>query len=449
VEGLPVNYYDELVETGLGIASLRAGRLSGEIKQGQNVRAEYEESGVLRADQLYVDQIGSETERVTLAYFEDIYVNGVLDTSSLNVDNDITANGSITVEGDITAATGIGTFANIVVTANSTLNGVTNINGNLFVNGVSTQTLGSETEVIEDSYFGNIDVQDLVVDSSADISNLAVTGGSFTSTVDLSMLGTANIDLASGQLNGAATQVVLEDRSTSATTQYITFVDALTGKETVATDGGLLYVPDTGNLTITGYFEGAATQVAAQETDTDNEFYLTFVADDDAATSPKQTVFMDTEISYNPNTNILSVGGNVDATYFNGVATSAWYADLAENYTADTELSPGTVVMIGGSAEVTVCDTDACTDVFGVVSTDPAYLMNSGIDGVPVALQGRVPVKVLGPCSKGDRLVSSGVAGYARAIGNTAYDPRIVIGRALANKTDEGQGTVEAVIGVK
>ena len=103
---------------------------------------------------------------------------------------------------------------------------------------------------------------------------------------------------------------------------------------------------------------------------------------------------------------------NVNAQTFTGVSTTAKYADLAERYEADAEYAPGTLLMIGGSKEVTIVAEEISTDVWGVVSTAPAYLMNSeaGSDAThpAVALVGRVPVKVIGSVNKGDALVSAG-----------------------------------------
>ena len=140
--------------------------------------------------------------------------------------------------------------------------------------------------------------------------------------------------------------------------------------------------------------------------------------------------------------------GTVTATLFSGVATQARYADLAEKYTTDADYEAGTVVKIGGDAEITMTTEHADTEVFGVISTAPAYLMNKDIDGLPVALQGRVPVKVIGKVSKGQRLTSSDVPGLAWAVDeNTPI--QAIIGRSLENKTDGDQGVVEAVIGIK
>ena len=140
--------------------------------------------------------------------------------------------------------------------------------------------------------------------------------------------------------------------------------------------------------------------------------------------------------------------GTVTANLFSGTATQARYADLAEKYTSDAEYEAGTVVKIGGDAEITMTTEHADSEVFGVISTDPAYLMNKDIDGLPVALQGRVPVKVIGKVKKGQRLTSSDVPGLAWAA-DESTPIQAIIGRSLENKTDGNEGVVEAVIGVK
>jgi hypothetical protein len=142
--------------------------------------------------------------------------------------------------------------------------------------------------------------------------------------------------------------------------------------------------------------------------------------------------------------------GNVTGQYFNGQATSAQFADLAERYNADADYLPGTVVAIGGNMEITGTTSHMDTNVFGVISTAPAYLMNSESDGLPVALAGRVPVNVIGKIKKGDRLVSSDVPGLAWALGeDDVYDARAIIGRSLEDKLDGDEGVIEAAIGVK
>ena len=121
---------------------------------------------------------------------------------------------------------------------------------------------------------------------------------------------------------------------------------------------------------------------------------------------------------------------------------------MAEIYSADANYEPGTVVKIGGDAEITMTTEHADADVFGVISTNPAYLMNSEAEGLPVALAGRVPVKVIGKVKKGQRLTSSDVPGLAWAADEeTSF--QAIIGRSLENKDDGNEGIVEAVVGVK
>jgi hypothetical protein len=153
--------------------------------------------------------------------------------------------------------------------------------------------------------------------------------------------------------------------------------------------------------------------------------------------------------------NIINAGANLTGnigsatTYFNTVfakATSAQYADLAEKYTADAEYAPGTVLSFGGSQEVTVTLTDADHRVAGVVSTNPATIMNAGLDSehvATVALTGRVPCSVTGTVRKGDSMVSAG-NGVARAEANPAVST--VIGKALEDFDGES-GMIEIVVG--
>ena len=127
-------------------------------------------------------------------------------------------------------------------------------------------------------------------------------------------------------------------------------------------------------------------------------------------------------------------------------ATSAQYADVAEKYLADAEYAPGTVLEFGGEFEVTQSKEDMCAKVAGVVSTQPAYIMNGGLGGdfvTEVALLGRVPCKVQGTITKGDMLVSAG-NGRARAEANPKMGS--VIGKALEN-FDGQEGVIEVVVG--
>jgi hypothetical protein len=150
--------------------------------------------------------------------------------------------------------------------------------------------------------------------------------------------------------------------------------------------------------------------------------------------------------SGNLNAASINVSGNVTAAFFNGTATSAQYADLAENYLADVPYQPGTVVSFGGNKEVTVSTVDLDQLIAGVVSTAPAYTMNSGLTGdytTPVALMGRVPCRVTGIVTRGAMMVSNG-DGTARAETNPIMGS--VIGKALES-FDGTTGVIEIVVG--
>lgn len=143
----------------------------------------------------------------------------------------------------------------------------------------------------------------------------------------------------------------------------------------------------------------------------------------------------------------LDMGSNdiVTTGLFMGTATSARYADLAENYLADDEYEPGTVLEIGGKYEVTIAQ-DSTNKIAGVVSTNPAFLMNSQCKGkyvVTLAIQGRTPCKVKGKIYKGDMLDSAG-EGFAKATGTPQFGT--IIGKALED-FDGLEGIIEVFVG--
>ena len=152
------------------------------------------------------------------------------------------------------------------------------------------------------------------------------------------------------------------------------------------------------------------------------------------------------------NAAVISVGSNTNTGTFTGNFSlsagsrlNATYADLAEYYEADTSYEPGTVLAFGGDKEVTIAE-DGTTRVAGIVSTNPAYVMNSLCKGqyiVAVALQGRVPCKVRGTIRKGDLMVSAG-DGFARPWNNPQLG--MIIGKALEN-FDGTEGVIEIAVG--
>lgn len=143
-----------------------------------------------------------------------------------------------------------------------------------------------------------------------------------------------------------------------------------------------------------------------------------------------------TAFTYNPGTGVVSA-----------TATAAFYADLAERYEADAVYEVGTVLVIGGEKEVTTTDQFADTRVVGIVSTNPAYMMNSeaGTDETHpyIALKGRVPCKVIGTINKGDLIVTSTTPGYGCA--GKSISVGAVIGKALGTQS-EGFGIIEVLV---
>lgn len=156
---------------------------------------------------------------------------------------------------------------------------------------------------------------------------------------------------------------------------------------------------------------------------------------------------------------VLTTGANTTAgtltgnwTLTAGSRLQATYADLAERFASDEAYEPGTVVEIGGKQEITKVQYELSEDVFGVISNTAAMIMNgaAGTDVThpPVAVSGRVEVKVMGKVNKGDRLVSAG-EGLARAAKPGEATPFNTIGRALTDKTDDNIGYVEAFVSIK
>jgi hypothetical protein len=133
--------------------------------------------------------------------------------------------------------------------------------------------------------------------------------------------------------------------------------------------------------------------------------------------------------------------GNFSAGVITGTSTAARYADLAEMYAADAEIEPGTVVHFAGEGKLAACDTENCRTVAGIVSTDPAHLMNADQEGVALALAGRVPCKVTGVVNAGDLMVSAG-NGMAMANNNAALGT--VIGKAI-EANEGGEGVIEVL----
>jgi len=224
---------------------------------------------------------------------------------------------------------------------------------------------------------------------------------------------------------------------------------------------GTVRVADT--MTVTGQITGTidnADNINIDEKNDSVNYQVTFST---ANGTGYQRQYIDTDnahFTYNPSTQTLSGvrGLSTGAATTTGTITGRWslstnsrfeatYADLAEYYEGDKEYEVGTVIIFGGDKEVTMSNEHRSTKVAGVVSDQSAYTMNQDCQGIRtlVALQGKVPVNVIGKVEKGDMLVASAIPGYA-VVDN---DPKVgsVIGKAIGSKDDTEKGTVHAVVG--
>jgi len=306
--------------------------------------------------------------------------------------------------------------ANGVIYVQSTTTSTNTATGALVISG----GLGVAGAVYANSFNGVAVYAGTIGNSSATLTGTLSTASqtNITSVGTLSSLATSGVITSGGNIN-----VTSSTNSTSATTGSIVTAGGI-GVAQDAYIGGKLYVG--GNTTFIN---------------------TTIINTTDTLSAP--TIIAGSGGVY-PNANAsVNLGttsaywNNVYAVNFLGTSTTAKYADLAERYTSDANYEPGTVVDFGGDREVTLSNIDGSPAVAGVVSTNPAYMMNSDGDGLYIALVGRVPTKVTGPVRKGQMMVSNG-DGTARGENNPIMGS--VIGKALQNFSD-GVGVIEVVVG--
>ena len=271
-------------------------------------------------------------------------------------------------------------------------------------------TLGSATKEFSDLFLADGGTIQLGNDQDVTITHVADTG--------ILLNGSSKI-----QFTDAAESIHSDGSKLILTSNSVAF-----SLPTSDGSAGQAMVTDaSGNLS----FAAAGATISA-DTSTNTDFLLYFAATTSGAlTAVKQ----DSGLLYNPSS------GTLTSAAFAGVASSAKYADLAEMYAADEAIEPGTVVMFGGEGKVAVCDTVNCRAVAGIVSTDPAYLMNSDQEGAALALAGRVPCKVTGPVAPGDMMVS---AGNGMAMANNEAAMGTVIGKAI-EANEGGEGVIEVL----
>ena len=261
----------------------------------------------------------------------------------------------------------------------------------------------------------------LTVSANVGAGNVNATGGVFTYVsgdgANLTALTGANV---TGEVTNAATANAIAGANVSGTVSSAT-------SATSATTAGTVTTAAQPNITSTGT--------------------LTSLTVSGALDVLAGTLTADT-LTTGANTTAGSITGNWTLTA--GSKLESTYADLAEYYNGEEDYESGTVVCFGGSKEIHVSDVKCSNRVAGIVSTNPAYIMNQSQTGIPVAvaLQGRVPCKVTGKCEKGDIMVHDGQGG-ATAWYNVAtiMKPGVVIGKAIAEKTNSELSIIEIAVG--
>jgi hypothetical protein len=298
------------------------------------------------------------------------------------------------------------------------------------------------------------------------VGNLTLANGSITDSSGAISFENENLT-TTGSVNGAAgnfTGAVGVDGNFDVATNKLT-VNATTGNTLIA---GTLDVTGSvtasGDLTVTGNLQVNGTTTTVNSTTVDiadlNITVASGASTSAAANGAGLTVdgasatmlYVNSTDSWDFNKAVICTSGFTgDLT---GTATAAEYSDVAERFASDSMYEPGTVVALGGSAEITAVAEEASDEVFGVISSlqQAAFKMNGGAGSDEthpyVAMTGRVNVKVIGPVNKGDRLISASTAGYARAATKAECTAFNVIGRALKSKVSQDAGSVLAAVRV-
>jgi hypothetical protein len=305
------------------------------------------------------------------------------------------------------------------VSGSYTLGSTTLAWSNVYANTFTGSLVGAVTGNTTGSHKGNVLANDNNILINAATKEIGFAGATILGTLTGAVIGSASSAATAGLLNGL---------QSSATVPV--YAPGETPVATVAIRNS------SGNI-LANQFVGIADNVDR-----------TFIDRTDARVDP---AWSDSTVSTQYRTARLTataysiaardVSGNITANIFNGTATAARYADLAEKYLADQEYEVGTVVMIGGEKEVTAADVN--TRAVGVVSANPAYMMNSELQGgTYIALKGRVPCKVYGSVRKGDRLVAGPRGAAIAAHGNYAN----VFAVALESTGSDNISVIEALV---
>ena len=360
--------------------------------------------------------------------------------TTVSVTGNITAGGNTAVTGNVTGGNiltaGIMSSTGNATHGNISTSGVMSAAGNVTGGNILTGGLISATGNITG---GNVTLSDT---GSLHIGNLVITDATIDSTEHQITIGSTgnvgNIIIAGNlQVLGNTTTI----NSNTVTTNDLNINMANNAVNSAAANGGGIGVGPAGSEYITWTYSSTA-----NTWNTAGGISATGNITGGNLSVGTGTITVGNIVNSNGN-GVGNIGSSTK--YFNTVfakATSAQYADLAENYVADTEYTPGTVVIFGGDKEITISTDVADERVAGAISTNPAHLMNAAMPGSPVALRGRVPVNVVGPVTKGDSLVTSSTAGHAQSVGRSRLYGQAVFAKALETNLEDGKKVIIAVI---
>jgi len=386
-----------------------------------------------------------------------------LNSTGLVVGGNIHATGTITADGDIT----LGDASSDTVTFTA------KVGSNIVPTADSTYDLGSDpassgqawANVYADTYYG--DGSNLTgIDATQILNGTSNVQVASNADITITRGGTLSATFTAAGMTGDVTGNVTGSADTLTTARAIEVSGAVTGTANFDGSAAINIVTTATSdptLTLAGDLSGSATftnlgnatltaTIAANSvalgTDTTGNYVAAGATSGSGISGSVSseggtfTVTSNATSSNTGNTIVFRDGsGNFSAGVITGTSTAARYADLAEMYAADEAIEPGTVVHFAGDGKVAACDIANCRAVAGIISTDPAHLMNSDQEGVALALAGRVPCKVTGPVAAGDLMVS---AGNGMAMANNEAAMGTVIGKAI-EANEGGEGIIEVL----
>lgn len=294
--------------------------------------------------------------------------------------------------------------------------------------------------------FANVTIQGTLQANSIQANNsISASQGSFTNLTVTGIADFNSINANTANINSLiTTSISTGSQSTAGTLTGTWTVSGTVGGNALVVTDGTIYSQQGIRTDTYLYANGSPISFAGTYNNSNVAAYLPTYT---GQVGTGAAIFRGTTLTTGANTTAGTITGNW--TLSAGSRMNATYADLAERFAADEVYEAGTVVELGGDQEITAVKYELSDNVFGVISATAGYLMNSGAGNdqthPPVAVSGRVQVKVIGKINKGDRLVSAGqgIARAARLNEVTAFN---TIGRSLEEKKTDDLGLVEAIV---